>query len=332
MSCFRASVLALCAALLVTACGDDDGAPPTPADVSIESFCTSYVDAVCARAARCSCVGTTPDLASECQTDATNECAAILNEPLVTAVAEGRAHYDATAAGRFIATVRDASCDLASFEASFRVRDVFTLGGVFDGTVEPGAPCTVPIDKGPSDCHVGMCPISPTPVCFGLSAQGQPCDPDPASPSVYRLCAPLDAPLVELASPERALRCVGGVCQPLADIGSPCFANGDCKSGRCDGDVCAETLPDGGSCVMDVECTSTNCDFGTGRCRPLETDGTLCSAHTECASGWCSGLGKAAGVCAAAKATGESCALDLECATGACVVAQCEEAACEVLE
>lgn len=157
-----------------------------------------------------------------------------------------------------------------------------------------------------------------------LAFETRDCSAYPALPDV---CLSFLKPRVPLGEAcfDGYTECTEGVCrgttcprfcQTRADLGEPCNAAGDCKSGL----VCQTPLlgsmkvcspaSEGGACTTDADCTS---DFHCvlGACQPLPTVGEPCLG-TRCASvAWCSAQYR----CEARKQLDEACQQG-QCATG----------------
>jgi hypothetical protein len=107
-------------------------------------------------------------------------------------------------------------------------------------------------------------------------------------------CRPFD---VQSCRPD--MRCINGLCRPLAAEGESCPAPFSCKA--------------------ELECVPDSADGGFpagAHCRALGRPGEPCAAHRSCASGlFCSSDGR----CAALGPAGAPCRSGDECASGQCV-------------
>lgn len=253
--------------------------------VPFERFCQELFDAVCEPLAACEC----GDAAlSRCRMTERELCLGFPSPALVRAVEEGRLRYDGDAAAALLARLRDRSGACASFAdaVDWRVRDLFSIGGVFEGTVHAGEPCEVLGFELISECALGSCaPVGDGRLCRAVVGEGASCD-------ALHQCADLDAPVsTDTGIEQLSLRCELGTCvRRLAD-GAPCERDGECESTRCrDGRCRASAL--GEPCDASRQCASGYCD-GSRRCAPSDAPiGASCDMPAACASRVC-----VAGVC-----------------------------------
>jgi hypothetical protein len=139
---------------------------------------------------------------------------------------------------------------------------------------------------------------SPTRVCVGQIADGEPCQHSSSCQSGACLGSP-DA----------------GLCSAKLMDGEPCAAHGDCQSGACQNGeprVCGAPLADAEPCEYSSEaCASGFCndlDGGSGFCAPAPTRevGEPCSSSAECIS---QGHGDSSrGLCQAGVCVADICA------------------------
>jgi hypothetical protein len=282
-------------------CGDDGGGGG--GGLALEEFCPELEAASAATAARCGCASS-------------STCRITEGSALRAQIDMGTLRYDPAAAGRFVARVRDATCDRTSYEQGATDLDQATMFGTLDGSIDPGGECLS--GPPPSGCRQGLCEAT---ICIGRVGEGEACD------DLHDCLQPLDGERAE------SLRCAGGTCQPLAGAGEACGSGDDCLSGRCEGSLCVTGAAVGAPCTMDAECESAHCDFSTERCRPPEPIGGLCTEHIGCESGFCADrLEIGAGRCRAQAADGEACTEHAACTSETCVGGNCTAAICSVIQ
>lgn len=291
------SLLALTAVTLV-GCGDDDATPPTSTPVALADFCPQFVDAICDNVARCSCSATAD---ADCRADLTDTCPNSIVGPDIRAhIGSGTVVYDASAAGAMIAGVRaETSCENPMTTFGWRVADVFTFGGMLNGTVAAGATCDAGSGDSPigGECLDGVCSGGSgggPAICVHLAGIGEPC-----GTGISSLCVNLDARFTSLEGSDLLLRCnvaagaSTGTCAALLASGAACAAVQDCASHRCEAGVCAPGVANGEACSSSLECLSSFCDYSAtpSACAPASTVAIsgACTDDQQCVSGVCRG-------------------------------------------
>lgn len=255
-------------ALLCSACLDSH----VPADpVPLVRFCDGFYEALCEPLAECGC-GEAAYAA--CLADRDDLCAGFPSAALVASIDGGRLRYDGSAAAALFTRMRERGCESFVSAIDWRVRDLFTVGGVFVGTVEAGAACDVVGFELISECALGGCASG---TCQTLVGSGEPCD-------TLHVCADLEAELtVELGVEGLAMRCADGTCAPRIEIGGTCTLDDECVSSACEG-VCV-LRAEGESCVFSRECETGYC---ASVCAPGGApDGSACDSPYACASHVC---------------------------------------------
>ncbi len=256
---------------------------------SLARFCDELFDAMCDPLAECACGARAEAL---CRARGEELCAGYPSEALLRSIEEGRLVYDEGAAAALLERMRARGevCESFLDAVDWRVRDLFTAGGVFSGTVPAGEPCDVLGFELISECALGSCAsIDGASVCRTSVGAGEACD------ATHR-CADLDAPVTDLVRVEDlSQRCVYGWCVERVAGGGACATSADCASGLC----------------LDARCVS-------------RASGEACESSRECASGWCS-----AGACAeGGSPNGSACDEAAACASRACVAGECLPAGC----
>jgi len=230
-----------------------------------------------------------------------------------------RVAYDAEAASRCVARVRDAraTCGMVDAESAPE------CGEVFQPTVEVGDECTTleecrPSEPGRFATCVERGPGEPT-VCAELDpfvrlGAGERCGLTCSTENGGAFCLILFAPRGACYRDD-GLTCstTTGVCEPLGGLDDPCDVEGLGFGSTCHEDLICE----------DTGCTEPGSCFGkcaTGRPvgSPCEPNHTQCRAHSVCGLLGCSGEepatdGSSPGcsfACTALPGTGEPCSLD----------------------
>ncbi|HJL18227.1 MAG TPA: hypothetical protein RMH99_21365 [Sandaracinaceae bacterium LLY-WYZ-13_1] len=272
--------------LASTGCLLESHPPSDP--VPFEGFCDAFFDALCEPLERCDC----PLAATHaCRAEARELCAGVPSAAMIRAVDEGRLRYDGAAAARLVARVGARGDECAGFidTLGWRVRDLYSFGGVFEGTVPAGAPCEPLGFELIGECAFGSCvPGGDGHRCRGAVGVGARCD-------ATHQCVDLEARL----TPERGidrltLRCVPdtpaadeGTCAAWVEAGGACDGDGACWSGRCEAGRC-ETAEEGAGCVVSRECASGYCRSSDARCRPGDVAvGSPCDSDRACESQVC---------------------------------------------
>ena len=291
--------------LVLCLCGcTSESTTPLP----LEDFCGTWVEAYCEGALACRCVD---ELTLE--TCMAQPCPIGAGSNLRGAIDAGTLSYDADRAAAYVASLRPSSCQ-ADPRGGLFLMDYQTLFGTLDGTLLPGEACEV--GPGPDGCLGGLCDAERG-VCVGRAARGEACG------DLIACHVPADG------DPERALRCIEGLCLPLREVGESCGAHADCRLGPCESDVCVDGRDVGASCDDNLECGSRRCDFATAQCRAQVIEGELCGVNSECASGGCAGREMhRAGQCANKLPTGEACTENAGCLTNVCITGICRAPVC----
>ncbi len=216
-------------------------------------------------------------------------------------------------------------------------------------------------------------------VCVALHGVGEPCEEDSCASGLY--CSNLDGtcqPFRQLGEecqysdegdvPSHStilvqcddhLTCspMTGTCVADCERGARCYYEEECpgdlvcvRRGSNHYGFCDDPRPEGAGCSDDADCgEGLGCDDTIayddepGQCVPLTINGESCSAHSDCASGYCdnltlcaapsdpegacaSGLHEQcaggyceASVCYALKDDGDDCVENYECGSGECV-------------
>lgn len=235
-------------------------------------------------------------------------------QTFVSLVDRGAARFDGTVAGRCLAELEEAECNVAALDLS-RCDAAFVplvaVGGAclqdlecVDGRCEtldlcPGH-CVARSAAGdpcgrPSDCVSGLACVGG--VCAPARAVGEPCDrrTDCAFPSTCTAAGTCGAPPAE-GEPCTAAAggdlcggdavCQGGTCQPGAAPGEACSRERPCApGGRCVEAVCVATAPAGAACVPSGCIALHACVDGS--CQPLPIAGQACSEALPCVQGEC---------------------------------------------
>ena len=320
MGRFRLASLVLVAPLLAAlgACSD---APPDTGGVdtasAIAAFAASYASAYCGRLSQCNAYA--PYLVVACEADP------LANEQ--TAVAAGRATFDAAAADACLAQLASLDCGTWT-QISETIPRTFpnTCGKVFGGEVAPGAACFTD-----AECEGGFCDLEP-PACPGVCKRNK--KPGDA-------CTTQDCGYSEHA-------CLGDdKCAPIGVAGDACHTSAYCGLGL----ACSSVEPPGGNCVprategescRRLQCAGDLvCDASSETCVARSPRGASCGTAETCGDGdVCKGAwvvrfdGPDAqafpGTCAAAGQIGDACVpykpefTDTGCAVGLdCVNEKC---------
>lgn len=182
-----------------------DGAP-----VPLDGFCSELAISICESVGRCDCErwsGFAIEVEA-CVARVWGDCEgtepgvnpsppALLDDRTRELIAEGAIRYDPVAARQFIDDFARGArgCGYAGgWLSGWTVRDLFSLGGSFVGTVEAGEPCRLPVFRDGwrrsttygylSECYLGVCEGR----CVQAVDLGEPCVGD-------RACLRLDASL-----------------------------------------------------------------------------------------------------------------------------------------
>jgi len=209
--------------------------------------------------------------------------------------------YDADLGGDCLATARELyqelGCQLDTTAGEIDPATDELCEQVFQGKLEPGAPCNSDIEcaKQPGDevdCttldggDVNVCVIERRAAegescywtCTEESSGGYFCSGTSAeTPALQGRCYTNDQ-----------LSCEGGVCAQQPGLGEACSANGSCAEGYCLSGICAPGGDTGDPCqANDSECAEgLYCD--STACAPKKSDGAACELSSECESESCS--------------------------------------------
>ncbi len=250
------ALFGLAATLAWSGCGGDDDGGGDPSGVELASYCTSFVEAICATALRCGCD------APDCEARAGARCPLRDGLALRTAIDDGSVPYNPVAAARFIERARTGPCDArptdcgttdACFALSAAGGPCGTNHGCAGGLTCVSGTCIAPRDDGaacaaPEECRSGRCSGS---TCSAPVPTGSSCTAD---------------------SECTTLRCDFATerCRDLEPVDGLCVEHGECTTGYCDRDspigagACRARQPLGATCdeapmCMDSGCLSSTC-------------------------------------------------------------------------
>jgi len=217
--------------------------------------------------------------------------------------------YDPEVAGDCLATASkfydQLGCASGDPSAGIDASAIALCDTVFQGKIEPGAPCA-----GDIECH-----ISPgedancTELDFGSeatvcvierrAAEGEPCywscTGNPSVSSCFGIAAGETPAVQGKCYSDDQLYCADGVCAKQPKLGEPCAGDATCSEGYCS---------------------------ASGQCSSADNEGAACSADTECSEGlYCESL-----VCTPKKAIGAACYFNAECQSDYCDESACAEA------
>jgi hypothetical protein len=162
-------------------------------------------------------------------------------------------------------------------------------------------------------CEVGLCGATcGDDVCEGLEACG---DANQAVGECGDDCGLCGNGVLCSAGTD----CQSGICNLFQcdaggrGLGALCSTDAVCRSGVCRAGLCAASCGDG-VCEGVENCGGDNlavgeCFSDCGRC----SNGSLCSAGTDCASGYCN-----VGICSSCSIFGLACTQDSQCCSGNC--------------
>lgn len=262
---------------------------PVTDPLPLDAFCGAFFDALCEPIEDCDC----PDAAvRDCRDEERALCSTFPSPALRAAIDAAEVHYDGAAAAALIRRMRGRADGCQGFIASldWQVRDLFALGGVFEGDLGAGAACEPLGFELVSACRLGACaPDGAGHSCRASVSEGERCDR-------LHQCVDLDGTLTPERGIERlALRCAPdapgsevGTCVPWVELGGPCDADTDCWSSRCEERRCVAS-PVGAPCRGARDCESGHCD-ASARCAPGDAPvGAPCASDAACASHVCVG-------------------------------------------
>jgi len=260
---------------------------PVTDPLPLTSFCGAFFDAICEPLETCDC----PDAALRaCRAEEASLCPGFPSAALARAVEAGTVRYDGEAASALVRRMRARADGCQGFVSAldWQVRDLFALGGVFEGTLDAGEVCEPLGFELVSECRLGACaPTADGPLCRVSVPEGARCDR-------LHQCVDLDGALTPERGIERlALRCASdtpgsdeGTCVRWIDLGGPCDASAECWSSRCEMGRCVAGA-DGAACLGGRDCDSGHCD-SSGRCAPANAPvGAACATDAACASYVC---------------------------------------------
>ncbi|MEZ4451476.1 MAG: hypothetical protein R3B09_18545 [Nannocystaceae bacterium] len=217
---------------------------------------------------------------------------------LASAIAAGRIHYEAGAAGKCLKAIRKLDC---TYREDWNLEVSLACAEVFEGTLPPEAECLDTRECGPGS----RCGFDPT--CVAADA---------CCPGHCRYLGEADPPKIGEACTGECIAgsfCEGGFCVSLRGEGGPCDYDGECAPpGFCDydegGSHCRHAVPTGDSCRPEsgdsLPCLHAD-DYCAqdGRCRPRGRPGDECEYYDGCI-GYTSCVN---GVCTERRREGESC-------------------------
>lgn len=217
--------------------------------------------------------------------------------------------YDPELAGDCLVATREfydrVGCEFAFAPAGIDTSALDVCNTVFQGMLEPGAPCTVDVEcagppgEGAFCAQVGMEPEVTVCIIERRAAEGEACTMTCTDASSGdRSCSDTgsdEAPLVRgICYTDDRLYCADGVCQQQQPLRAPCTTDATCAEGYCS---------------------------AAGECSAAKNEGEPCGANSQCGEGlYCEGLG-----CAPKKANGNACTSDGECQTNRCDDYECAE-------
>lgn len=345
----------LAPALLLLACGGDDGGGAT--GTTPAAFCQAVSERVCAGLEACACrFDLRPYDAAGCVAARTASCTASLADQVGADVAAGRARFDepnVTACLAAIAAMAGrcelahdgsgplpAACD-AFVVSTAAIGEACALAGgglafcgaTADGVCVPGeaaTTCTALPGDGAA-CLNGLCAPGlrcnadrcAPPAALGASctdaracAAGLVCDP------AGRCAAPLPlaAGCTDSAQCQPGLTCDGTACVDAAALGDGCAGPGVCGNLRACGRApetrtCDDPAGPGAACTDGACAAGLGCADASMTCVALPTEGQPCLDGAACAAGLTCADG--VGTCARLPGVGETCAVGARfCADG----------------
>ena len=214
--------------------------------------------------------------------------------------------YDADLGGDCLATARqlysELGCQLDTTAGEIDPATDALCEQVFQGKLEPGAPCSSDIEcaKEPGDevdcttldSDVNVCVIE------RRAAEGDSCYwtcTDEAAGGYFCSGTAAEEPALQgRCFTNDQLACEDGVCARQPGLGEACATNGTCSEGFCLSGICSPGGASGAACQVDSECAEGLYCESTA-CAPKKPDGDACELSAECESESCSD-----GVCGAA--------------------------------
>lgn len=248
------------------------------APIAIEDFCVAYAQALCTAPPGCGC----GDAPLNCIHYANARCGDVggaLSPEMRASIDAGDALYDASAAGRAIQAIVDASTDCARAPASIDLDFLIAVTSAVHGDLAPGAACD---PSAPFECVAGSW-------CRDSGDFVHLCSDAHPICAAFGLCEGTSVHAPRLV-------CDGDPCDRGAPPGSVCGAGStsDCAT-VCRGDatrlVCSCPVADGDACELDADCQSGDCIAGAcgtsaARLEDPCREGQACLEGT-CAGGMC---------------------------------------------
>jgi hypothetical protein len=242
---------------------------------SLDNFCSSYVDAVAARAAKCE--GSKPD-AWKIFLDGARLCTDVAQSN-----AAGLTQYNSDLAQPCLDIVANLPCDQLTSAGSSGELDVF-CSQTLVGNVPAGGECSADRQCG-LDYHCDRSALRCPGICRRLRDQNEACDPLNGVS-----CLP-------------GLTCLNGGCDLPLDAGTPCAQTSDCGSGLfCDQFLmpaaCAPLRSDGPCNDGENDCAPKAVCLSDGGCAVAKQEGDSCTAGahecnllSSCVGGMCTRWG-----------------------------------------
>jgi hypothetical protein len=301
----------LATAMVVAACGGDDGGIP------VEDLGTQLSNAICDRDVRCGIYADVATCLAEVHVDAAQ---------LAHSIAGGRIDYDASKAKACVDAYAARSCDRTT-EAN-RATPQACLDAV-RGTVADGGVCYSAIEcvsgscPRPAGCTLACCQ-STCATTVAPGAVGQACPTgdcvDGAYCGIDTLCVAYAAAGAACAPATLCgfgLGCVNSLCVDLPNHGQPC-PDGVCadRGDHCDltTNTCATLAALGGTCETSSDCQRIAVCNASSVCEAAPALGQACPASTCAAGLFCNSTG----TCEAPHADGAACMTQRECASRYC--------------
>ncbi|HEY6728259.1 MAG TPA: hypothetical protein VI197_29820 [Polyangiaceae bacterium] len=207
--------------------------------------------------------------------------------------------YDPDLAGDCLATARalysDLGCQLQDSAVEIDPSVNETCDRVFEGKLEPGAPCAADIECASQpgeerDCtSLGSDDDATVCVIERRAAEGEACywTCSQEGSTYYCSGAGVETPAVQgRCYTNDQLYCASGVCARQPALGESCAGNATCHEGYCLNDLCVPAGDTGDPCQSDLECADDLYCDGTA-CAPKKAEGAACEDSSECESGSC---------------------------------------------
>lgn len=324
--------LAVIAALLASACGDDDFGDPR-GYVSVDEYATVGKTSWCTYLTRC---GFFTDVETCARANINLPAQLTLAPETVAAVKAGHMLYNGNNAKTCLDSFANATCDKT--DEAGRVLP-YACDQLFRGTVDADGECFEDAECISGDCQIlvadaecaaGKCvgntpPPEPMLARNGESCQLVGCVAGSLCNTTTFLCEPLHGAgmsCVTTSDCAYGLGCAGGsvrTCKALPAIGQPC-PEGECRDdgARCTTSGCVAVGLPGATCNSSSECSSYyTCDFSTMKCKSLPVTGEACnSGGSRCFDA--SFCDSSTLKCVPYRGVGEICSSSLQCASGEC--------------